>query len=70
MQSPTNTYYVTLLVAPGPSTDVVDPGPAGDAQAIFLWSRDVPGGSGSCVDGPLSAWEGTLKVTTSQRVRR
>ena len=70
VQSPTNTYYGPFLVAPGASTGVVDPGPAGDAQAIFLWARDAPGGSGSCPDGPLSSWEGTLKVTTSQRVRR
>ena len=70
VQSPTNTYYGPYRLAPGASTGVVDPGPEGEAQAIYLWARDAPGGSGSCADGPLSAWEGTLKVTTSERVRR
>ena len=68
VQSPTNTYYGPYRVAPGESTGVVDPGPEGSARSLFLWARDAPGGP--CAEGPLSAWEGTLKVTTSQRVRR
>ncbi len=60
------------VVAPGQSTGVVNLGPVAKRGAgqVEVWARDAPGGSGACADGPLKAWEGTLKVTTSKRVRR
>ncbi len=61
-----------IVVNPGESTGVVDLGPKSGAglTQVDVWAKDAPGGSGSCADGPLSAWEGTLTVTTSKRVRR
>lgn len=58
------------VVGPGESTGVVDLGTHRGAGKVLVFARDAPGGSGPCADGPLKAWEGTLKVTTSKRLRR
>ena len=59
--------YGPYTLAPGASTGTIDAGPVPRGSYHFAFSaRDVPGGC----DGPITGWGGTLKLTTSKRVRR
>ena len=57
-----------FVLDPGESTGGVEFRSVRGPRLIEVWARDAPGGA--CADGNLAGWSGTLKVTTSQRVRR
>ena len=56
------------VVAPGKSTGVVAEGRSPRRRRdVTVVARDAPGGS--CTDGNLTGWSGTLKATVSKRAR-
>lgn len=55
---------------PGGTTGRVSLGPRDGRFTLMLYVGDAAGGGVGCPDGPLTAYEGTLTVQTTKRVKR